>query len=324
MAKRTNYLVFVSLLAGVPLTTLQVRAAPAADECLSAPNHQPSEGSHWYYRTDRTRNRQCWYQRQAGEEVRSVTPKPESQRMPVAQPPAKAAAEQLATARQVERAAAPLLAPAPVAENAQGIDQATDRQIVQPHVQDVVVSAPWRNPAKANVSIATATASTQSAGADAALTAESQGDVPMKEQSSAQATLAAPEAASAIDSKLMLALLAGALVLSGTIGRMTLRRSGLRRPRLRDIVARAYVAPSSSESILPILTRASEPEAPVETHYFHETTVAAAPAAISWEEDVAWVPEQDDVDRQHTPEVLDSADEIDLLLRKLLTQRSAA
>jgi len=326
MPKRIKYLVFASLLVGVPLTTLSGRAAPAADECLSAPNHQPSEGSHWYYRSDRTSNRKCWYLRPAGEEVRSVTPKPEPHRLPVTQPTAKAAAEQPAAAWRMEQAVAPLLAAAPVAEKAQGIGQATDQQIVQPKGRDVIISAPWRNPANANGSIAAATASTESEGVDTALTAESQSEVPVKEQSSAQATLTAPEAASAIDSKLMLALLIGALAISGTVGRMTFRRSGLRRRWRRDIATRANGAPSSSESILPILTRASAPEAPAEPQYFHEATAAAVPAAISREEDVAWVPEQDDVDRQHSPEPFDTTEEIDLLLRKLklLTERSAA
>jgi hypothetical protein len=317
MPKRTKYLVFASLLLGMPSTTLPARAAPAADECLSAPNHQPSEGSHWYYHVDRTSNRKCWYLRPAGEEVRSIAPKPEPRHVPVTQPGA---------ARHVEQPATPILAAAPVVGNAQGIDQATEQRIIQPDVQDVTGSARGRNPANADVNTAANTASTETAGADAAWAAEPQSDVPLKEQSYAQATMTAPEPGSALGSRLMLALLAGALVISGTVGRLMFRRSRLRIPRPRDIVARAYVAPSSSESILPILTRASAPEAPAETHYSHETTVATAPAAISWEEDVAWVPEQDGVDRQHGPEVLDRVDEIDLLLRELelLSQRSAA
>ncbi len=34
-----------------------------ADECLVAPNSPAPEGSHWYFRTDRAKQRKCWYLR---------------------------------------------------------------------------------------------------------------------------------------------------------------------------------------------------------------------------------------------------------------------
>ena len=31
------------------------------DNCLAAPGAAPAAGQHWYYRTDRAKNRKCWY-----------------------------------------------------------------------------------------------------------------------------------------------------------------------------------------------------------------------------------------------------------------------
>jgi hypothetical protein len=40
---------------------LTARASRAADDCVSKPNATPPQGTHWYYRVDRTTHRQCWY-----------------------------------------------------------------------------------------------------------------------------------------------------------------------------------------------------------------------------------------------------------------------
>ncbi len=46
----------------------------AADECIVKPNAQPPQGQHWYYRTDRDSNRQCWYLGPEGLGVRTGAP----------------------------------------------------------------------------------------------------------------------------------------------------------------------------------------------------------------------------------------------------------
>jgi hypothetical protein len=46
------------------------RASRAADDCLSKPNTTPPQGTHWYYRVDRTTHRQCWYLGAEGATVR--------------------------------------------------------------------------------------------------------------------------------------------------------------------------------------------------------------------------------------------------------------
>jgi len=42
---------------GVPAKTAR------ADDCLTAPNSDAPEGSHWYYHTDRKKGRKCWFLR---------------------------------------------------------------------------------------------------------------------------------------------------------------------------------------------------------------------------------------------------------------------
>ena len=47
----------MSALVFVPASTSNARAT----SCLAKPNGQVPAGQHWYYRTDRFTNRQCWY-----------------------------------------------------------------------------------------------------------------------------------------------------------------------------------------------------------------------------------------------------------------------
>jgi hypothetical protein len=55
--------VFACSLAGVAPTIIS-GAARAADDCMTEPKGQPSQGNHWYYRVDYVSHRQCWYQRE--------------------------------------------------------------------------------------------------------------------------------------------------------------------------------------------------------------------------------------------------------------------
>jgi hypothetical protein len=45
-------------------------AGRAADDCMTKPDAAPPQGSHWYYRLDRTNHRQCWYLAAEGAKVR--------------------------------------------------------------------------------------------------------------------------------------------------------------------------------------------------------------------------------------------------------------
>ncbi len=62
------------------------------DECISKPNFPATQGNHWYYRTDRVNNRQCWYLAEKGAKARASerqagTPVPLPAPKPVRQPP---------------------------------------------------------------------------------------------------------------------------------------------------------------------------------------------------------------------------------------------
>lgn len=45
----------------IVLTCRSSGAEPAGDDCIAKPNSVPPQGSHWYYRVDRTANRRCWF-----------------------------------------------------------------------------------------------------------------------------------------------------------------------------------------------------------------------------------------------------------------------
>jgi hypothetical protein len=63
---------FVPATLGLALTlggsVVSGRSARAADDCITQPNAQ-TQGSHWYYHTDRVNNRKCWYQRSADGQI---------------------------------------------------------------------------------------------------------------------------------------------------------------------------------------------------------------------------------------------------------------
>lgn len=50
-----------------PSNAQQSQQSQAATACLSKPNAPPPSGRHWYYRTDRSLNRRCWYLGNIGE-----------------------------------------------------------------------------------------------------------------------------------------------------------------------------------------------------------------------------------------------------------------
>lgn len=65
--------IFASVLA-VAALTISHGAARAADDCLSAPNGETPQGSHWHYRIDRVTKSQCWYLREEGEKLSQTAP----------------------------------------------------------------------------------------------------------------------------------------------------------------------------------------------------------------------------------------------------------
>jgi len=56
----------------IALTPRPSGAEPAGDDCVAKPNSAAPQGSHWYYRVDRTANRRCWFLGPEGLKVRQA------------------------------------------------------------------------------------------------------------------------------------------------------------------------------------------------------------------------------------------------------------
>jgi hypothetical protein len=57
---------FIAMLFVLSVDVGWPNAAPA-DDCLTAPRSPAPQGTHWYYRMDRTNQRKCWYVRAPGQ-----------------------------------------------------------------------------------------------------------------------------------------------------------------------------------------------------------------------------------------------------------------
>lgn len=91
--------IFASALAGVPVATISLGAARAADDCLSAPKNETPDGSHWYYRIDHATKRHCWYLRKEGEEAMQIAPPTAASPAPITPKAETATPRSLADAR---------------------------------------------------------------------------------------------------------------------------------------------------------------------------------------------------------------------------------
>jgi hypothetical protein len=246
MSQRTKYFVFASLVAGSSFAVMPSHAAPAAGECLSGPNRVAPDGSHWYYRIDRANNnRKCWYLAPENEKARASA----RHRVPDP-PPAKA---------EPGEAAAPA-APQPIAAG-EAAAPATPQPVASAAAAEPAPASPatsWPDPALAGFTVVTPAENP----APEPLASE-----PDTSSASAVADSAPPEAAPAIDLKLMLALLTAALVLAGIIGRMTFQHLALRPLRRAGLDPEAELGGGTDrrrsaphESIVPILANASPPD----------------------------------------------------------------
>jgi hypothetical protein len=72
MQKPIILAIFAILVAINALTVRSGRAEPAADSCITKPDSEPPQGSHWYYRVDRAADRRCWYLGPEGAKVREA------------------------------------------------------------------------------------------------------------------------------------------------------------------------------------------------------------------------------------------------------------
>lgn len=69
---------FVSALSVSILGVTPLVGSAAAADCLVEPNSAAPENSHWYYRTDKTTQRKCWY-------LRAINDAPQQESLKTAQ-----------------------------------------------------------------------------------------------------------------------------------------------------------------------------------------------------------------------------------------------
>ncbi|MDQ8729809.1 hypothetical protein [Bradyrhizobium sp. LHD-71] len=119
MANRTFQLM-LAMLASAVLTATSGSAAPPADECLTKPKGPAPAGKHWYYQTNRTTQRKCWYLADAGAKiVEPARPKaaasapPDDRGTTMQQPPVANAHAELTEQPQARQPAVPMPQPLP-------------------------------------------------------------------------------------------------------------------------------------------------------------------------------------------------------------------
>jgi len=232
------------------LTATPRSAAGAEDECLSAPKGDTPQGSHWYYRIDRTSKRQCWYLRDEGEKSANVAPpKLSSSAKPVPAKTEVAMQSSIADARaelppqtrslqpgREDRPAAPIAATAPLSE----ADKAAQPPVAE--TQPSVVASRWLD--QSNAFAVTSPLASPAPNEPYAVA-----EVSAAPQTQAQAQPPLPAAAgqfTAMDLsdtpthsvQMLLAAIMGALALAGVMGRLIFNFVGTRRRAKRKLRGR--------------------------------------------------------------------------------------
>jgi hypothetical protein len=219
--------IFACVLAGAPLAT---PSSGAADDCLAAPKDETPDGSHWYYRIDRTTKRHCWYLREEGEQL-SQTASPSSSRpaKPVA-PTADASTQQSIANAHAELPAQASIEP-PRNRNAAMPADATAGYYggVAPDAPAPrsVVASRWPEASGTSSSVSPPPAATELA---ANLPSDAAAASPV---AVATAPLAAADSASQGQPgsiAMLSGVIAGALALAGITASLVLKLAGARRP----------------------------------------------------------------------------------------------
>ena len=89
MPNRNDALCAAALCTMLAVAVLPNNPARAAGDCLAAPDSQPPQGSHWYYRSDRAKQRHCWYLAAEGQRVSHAKPDAQPSARQVASSPAQ-------------------------------------------------------------------------------------------------------------------------------------------------------------------------------------------------------------------------------------------
>jgi hypothetical protein len=240
--------IFASLVAGMPLTTVSHSAVPAADDCLSRPKGQAPEGSHWYYHIDRASKRHCWYLGDQREKLSRAKPQNSA---PIADPASPQ--KEMAAQRPVADAHAELPLPQTRVEqetsvsawkrtpattaNAASVENGQAANAPDTKTQLSVVASRWPDPS--GVSASASPAPTTGNSGDAVQSNTEQAPRLNTEQAplpAATTTAAAdllPEKQSGSVQMLLLVMM-GALVLAGVMGSAIFRFGSIRQAGRRQ------------------------------------------------------------------------------------------
>jgi hypothetical protein len=221
--------VFCATVAVVVLTNGSARAGV---DCLAAPNLDPPQGSHWYYRVDSVQQRHCWYLGPEGQKVRHLEPEVQSTAKSAAPMRTETAGDRLTASTQVE----PPLPPPRPAIAADTLTQASVEGIAQGAPQGTSAIVQWPDPERA------AGGSDRKAGAARTLQANEE--------------LARPAAASVANVRMTMLirvtlLLASALAVAGIFQYAVFRMVVKRRPRVYVERGRAERAVSIAREQMP-------------------------------------------------------------------------
>lgn len=231
------------VLSSVILTDPSSRAAPAAKDCLAAPNAPAPQGSHWYYWWDRAMHRKCWYLGPQGRPVRPLSsPASHPPAMPVPRPAAEPPAQPPSASAHAEATVGKDGWPELVVTRWPEPPQAYQVQSDQRQTADVTESKP-------------ALASDPSPNSDDRSSTESQDEMPLIRSTLSATELAAtePPALSTVTPERMFLLLAGALALAAIVCDAILRFRAARPVRPDRSNRRALARASRIRQPLPPL-----------------------------------------------------------------------
>lgn len=230
---------FASVLAGAPLGTMPQGAANAAEECLAAPKGASPEGSHWYYRIDRTTKRHCWYLGQRDKSSQTASRSTRSEKSTAAKTESSAR-HSIADARaelpagagvqQADQDDAPVraasAAPVTVAENTQTTANTQAMAPAWPDPQASVVASRWPDLPAASLAISPPPGVAQSAASQPSTAAAA---LPAAVAAAPVTAADSPRQAQSGSIPMLLAVITGALALAGIIASVVFKFGGIRR-----------------------------------------------------------------------------------------------
>jgi hypothetical protein len=137
--------VFASGYAIAAVIVLTNGSALAADDCLAAPNLDPPQRSHWYYRVDSVQQRHCWYLGPEGQKVHHVEPEVQLTAKSAAPMQTETAGDRLTASTQAE----PPLPPPRPATAASALAQGSDDGLAEGTRQVTASFVQWPDAAQA-------------------------------------------------------------------------------------------------------------------------------------------------------------------------------